>query len=67
MRPKLEANHPKRSHGGYLVLAEGHHASVGCISRGEDVWGVVSPLHAVVQLRELPHRQRGLNVCVNQS
>lgn len=46
----------------YLVLAEGHHASVGCIGRGEDVWRVVSSLHAVVELGELTHPE-GTKVC----
>lgn len=39
--------------GEYLVLAERHHASVGCIRSSKDVWRVVGPLHTVVQLREL--------------
>lgn len=30
------------------------------------MWGVVSPLHAMVQLRELTHRQKGLNVCFHE-
>lgn len=64
-RPKVEPNYPTGSR--YLVFAEGHHASVGRISRGEDVWGVVGPLHAVVELRELTHRQRGPNVCFNKA
>lgn len=32
----------------YLVFAESHHALVGCISSGKDVWRVVGPLHTVV-------------------
>lgn len=37
----------------YLVFAECHHAPVGSISSSKDVWRVVSPLHTMVQLREL--------------
>lgn len=39
--------------GTYLVFAERHHASEGCIRSGKDVWRVFSPLRTVVQLGEL--------------
>lgn len=45
----------------YLVFAESHHGPVGCVCSGKDVWRVVSPLHAVVQLRELTGRQTGVS------
>lgn len=37
----------------YLVFAECHHASIGCVCSGKDVRRVVSALHSMVQFGKL--------------